>query len=166
MWEKINKQSEILLNQCLEKKLTITAAESCTGGLIASSIVSTSGSSNIFKSSVVTYSNDMKSKILNIPLKLINENGAVSKIIAHDMASNVLNLMNADISIAVTGIAGPNGGSKNKPVGLVYIGIGTKKNIITKEYLFKGNRLKIRQETTLEALKLSNEIIESFKKFT
>ena len=161
MWDKINKQSEILLNQCLEKKLTVTAAESCTGGMIASSIVSISGSSTIFKSSVVTYSNDMKSKILNIPLKLINENGAVSKIIAYNMASNVLHLMNADISIAVTGIAGPSGGSKNKPVGLVYIGIGTKRNTITEEYLFKGNRLKIRLETTLEALKLSNEIIES-----
>ncbi len=164
MWDQINEQSEILLNQCLEKKLTITTAESCTGGMIASSIVSISGSSTIFKSSVVTYSNDMKSKILNIPLKLIKENGAVSKIIAYNMASNVLNLMNADLSIAVTGIAGPSGGSKNKPVGLVYIGIGTKKNIITKEYLFIGNRLKIRQETTLEALKLSNNIIESFKK--
>ena len=162
MWDKINKQSEILLNQCLVKKLTVTTAESCTGGMIASSIVSISGSSTIFKSSVVTYSNDMKSKILNIPLKLINENGAVSKIIAYNMASNVLNLMNADISIAVTGIAGPSGGSKNKPVGLVYIGIGTKSNTVAKEYLFIGNRLKIRQETTLEALKLSNNIIESF----
>ena len=162
MWEKINKQSKILLHNCLEKKLTITSAESCTGGMIASSIVSISGSSAIFKSSVVTYSNDMKSKILKIPLKLITENGAVSNIIAHNMASNVLNIMNADISIAVTGIAGPNGGKIDKPVGLVYIGIGTKKNVVTKKYLFKGNRLGIRQETTLEALKLSNEIIESF----
>ena len=68
MWDKINKQSEILLNQCLEKKLTVTTAESCTGGMIASSIVSISGSSTIFKSSVVTYSNDMKSKILKIHL--------------------------------------------------------------------------------------------------
>ena len=161
MWEKINKQSKILLHNCLEKKLTITSAESCTGGMIASSIVSISGSSAIFKSSVVTYSNDMKSKILNIPLELITENGAVSNIIAHNMASNVLNIMNADISIAVTGIAGPSGGSIDKPVGLVYIGIGTKKNVVTKKYLFKGNRLRIRQETTLEALKLSNEIIES-----
>jgi len=162
MWEKINKQSEILLHNCLEKNLTITSAESCTGGMIASSIVSISGSSAIFKSSVVTYSNDMKSKILNIPLKLITENGAVSNIIAHNMASNVLKVMNADISIAVTGIAGPSGGNIDKPVGLVYIGIGTKKNVVTKKYLFKGNRLRIRQETTLEALKLSNEIIESF----
>ena len=162
MWEKINKQSKILLHNCLEKKLTITSAESCTGGMIASSIVSISGSSAIFKSSVVTYSNDMKSKILNIPLKLITENGAVSNIIAHNMASNVLNIMNADISIAVTGIAGPSGGNIDKPVGLVYIGIGTNKNVVTKKYLFKGNRLRIRQETTLEALKLSNEIIESF----
>ena len=163
MWEKINKQSEILFHNCLEKKLTVTTAESCTGGMIASSIVSVSGSSAIFKSSVVTYSNEMKSKILNIPLKSINENGAVSKVIAYTMAYNVLDLMNSDISIAVTGIAGPGGGSKNKPVGLVYIGIGTKQNIVTKRYLFKGNRLKIRQETTLEALKLSNKIIENFK---
>ena len=163
MWEKINKQSEILFHNCLEKKLTITTAESCTGGMIASSIVSVSGSSSIFKSSVVTYSNEMKSKILNIPLTLINENGAVSKVIAYTMAYNVLDLMNSDISIAVTGIAGPGGGSKNKPVGLVYIGIGTKQNIVTKRYLFKGNRLKIRQETTLESLKLSNKIIENFK---
>ena len=163
MWERINKQSEILFHNCLEKKLTVTTAESCTGGMIASSIVSVSGSSAIFKSSVVTYSNDMKSKILNIPLKLINENGAVSKIIAYTMASNVLDLMDSDLSIAVTGIAGPDGGSKNKPVGLVHIGIGTKKNIVTKRYIFKGNRLKVRQETTLEALKLSNKIIETFK---
>lgn len=162
MWKEINKQSEILFHNCLEKKLTVTTAESCTGGMIASSIVSISGSSAIFKSSVVTYSNDMKSRILNIPLKLINENGAVSKIIAYTMASNVLDLMNSDLSIAVTGIAGPDGGSKNKPVGLVHIGIGTKKNIVTKSYLFKGNRLKVRQETTLEALKLSNEIIQNF----
>ena len=163
MWEKINKQSEILLHNCFEKKLTITTAESCTGGMIASSIVSVSGSSAIFKSSVVTYSNEMKSKILNIPLTLINENGAVSKVIAYTMAYNVLDLMNSDISIAVTGIAGPSGGSKNKPVGLVHIGIGTKQNVVTKRYLFKGNRLKVRQETTLEALKLSNKIIETFK---
>ena len=163
MWEKINKQSEILFHNCLEKKITVTTAESCTGGMIASSIVSVSGSSAIFKSSVVTYSNEMKSKILNIPLKSINENGAVSKVIAYTMAYNVLDLMNSDISIAVTGIAGPGGGSKNKPVGLVYIGIGTKQNIVTKRYLFKGNRLKIRQETTLEALKLSNKIIKTFK---
>jgi nicotinamide-nucleotide amidase len=163
MWEKINKQSEILFHNCLEKKLTVTTAESCTGGMIASSIVSVSGSSAIFKSSVVTYSNEMKSKILNIPLTLINENGAVSKVIAYTMAYNVLDLMNSDISIAVTGIAGPGGGRKNKPVGLVFIGIGTKQNIVTKRYLFKGNRLKIRQETTLESLKLSNKIIENFK---
>jgi len=96
-------------------------------------------------------------------LTLINENGAVSKVIAYTMAYNVLDLINSDISIAVTGIAGPGGGSKNKPVGLVHIGIGTKQNIVTKRYLFKGNRLEIRKETTLEALKLSNKIIKTFK---
>ena len=70
----------------------------------------------------------------------------------------------SDVSIAVTGIAGPDGGSKNKPIGLVYISIGTKNNIVTKKYLFRGNRLKIRKKTTLEAIRLSNEIIESFQK--
>ena len=94
--------------------------------MIASSIVSINGSSSIFKSSIVTYSNSMKSKLLNIPLSIIETNGAVSEQTAYHMALNVLSLMKADISIAVTGIAGPTGGSINKPVGLVWIAIGTK----------------------------------------
>ena len=111
MWNKINKESEFLFNQCTQKNINVTAAESCTGGMIASSIVSINGSSNIFKSSIVTYSNSMKSKLLNIPLSIIEKNGAVSEQTAYHMALNVLSLMKADISIAVTGIAGPTGGS-------------------------------------------------------
>ena len=160
MWKKINNESKRLYNNCLTRKLIVTTAESCTGGMIASSIVSVSGSSNIFHSSFVTYSNKMKNKILKIPNELINKNGAVSEIIAYNMALNVLNLIKADLSIAVTGIAGPGGGSENKPVGLVWIAVGTNKKIITKKYLFKGNRLEIRKETTLESLKLANKIIE------
>ena len=162
MWNKINKEAEFLFNQCTQKNINVTAAESCTGGMIASSIVSINGSSNIFKSSIVTYSNSMKSKLLNIPLSIIETNGAVSEQTVYHMALNVLSLMKADISIAVTGIAGPTGGSINKPVGLVWIAIGTKLKIFQKKYLLNGNRLEIRQKTTLESLKFANKIITDY----
>ena len=162
MWNKINKEAELLFNQCTQKNINVTAAESCTGGMIASSIVSINGSSNIFKSSIVTYSNSMKSKLLNIPLSIIETNGAVSKQTVYHMALNVLSLMKADISIAVTGIAGPTGGSINKPVGLVWIAIGTKLKVFQKKYLLNGNRLEIRQKTTLESLKFANKIINDY----
>ena len=162
MWDKINKQSEELLKICKLNKISVTTAESCTGGMIASSIVSINGSSSIFKSGIVTYSNESKAEFLKIPLKLIDENGAVSETIAFQMAKNVLSIMNSSLSIAVTGIAGPSGGSNDKPVGLVWIAIGTKENVITKKYLFQGNRLKIRQQTTFEALKLANGIINDY----
>ena len=159
MWNEINKQSQDLLKICKLKKIYLTTAESCTGGMIASSIVSINGSSSIFKSGIVTYSNESKSEFLKIPLELIKINGAVSKAVAFQMAENVLSIMNSSLSIAVTGIAGPSGGSNDKPVGLVWIGIGTKKNIMTKKYIFQGNRLKVRQQTTLEALKLAYDVI-------
>ena len=159
MWNEINKQSQDLLKICKLKKIYLTTAESCTGGMIASSIVSINGSSSIFKSGIVTYSNESKAEFLKIPLELININGAVSELVAFKMAENVLSIMNSSLSIAVTGIAGPSGGSNDKPVGLVWIGIGTKKNILTKKYLFQGNRLKVRQKTTLQALKLAYDVI-------
>jgi len=163
MWNKINKEAELLYNNCAKKGIFITTAESCTGGLIASSIVSISGSSNIFKSSFITYSNQMKTKLLNIDSEIIEINGAVSEIVATKMAKNILDVLEADISIAVTGIAGPGGGSKDKPVGLVWIAIGNKNLTITKKFLFSGNRLDVRQKTTLEALKLANSVIINTK---
>ena len=159
MWKVINEQSQNLYNICKEKQISITTAESCTGGMIASSIVSIPGSSAIFNSSIVTYSNESKAKFLKIPIELLNENGAVSKIIAEEMAKNVLKLMDTQISIAVTGIAGPSGGTKDKPVGIVWICIGQKNNILSKKFLFLGNRLQIRQQTTIEALKLANLVV-------
>ena len=159
MWKKINFESEKLYSNCVNKNLTITTAESCTGGMISSAIVHISGSSKIFKSSVITYSNDMKSDVLNIPYDLISKNGAVSEIVAFNMAKNSLNITKADLSIAVTGIAGPTGGTIEKPVGLVWIGVGTKEKIITKKYQFIGNRLEVRQKTTCASLKLANKVI-------
>ena len=163
MWNKINKEAELLYNNCAKKGIFITTAESCTGGLIASSIVSISGSSNIFKSSFITYSNQMKTKLLNIDSEIIEINGAVSEIVATKMAKNILDVLEADISIAVTGIAGPGGGSKDKPVGLVWIAIGNKNLTITEKFLFSGNRLDVRQKTTLAALKLANSVIINTK---
>ena len=159
MWEKINLESEKLFFNCIKKKLTITTAESCTGGMISSAIVHINGSSKIFKSSYIVYSNDMKSKLLNISNDLIKKNGAVSEIIAFNMAKNSLKILKANLSIAVTGIAGPTGGTFDKPVGLVWIGIGTKEKIITNKYQFNGNRLQIRQKTTYESLRLANNVI-------
>ena len=163
MWNQINQEAELLYNNCSKNKTFITTAESCTGGMIASSIVSVSGSSNIFKSSFVTYSNQMKTKLLKIPSEIIEINGAVSDVVAKHMAVNILDILESDISIAVTGIAGPGGGSKCKPVGLVWIGIGTHSSTIAKKYLFNGNRLEIRQKTTLESLKLANYVISNKK---
>lgn len=159
MWKKINQESEKLYLSCMKKKLTITTAESCTGGMISSAIVHVNGSSQIFKSSVIVYSNEMKSEMLNIPNDLITKNGAVSEIIAFNMAKNSLKILKAHLSIAVTGIAGPTGGSVDKPVGLVWIGIGTKEKIITNKYQFNGDRLEIRQKTTYQSLKLANKVI-------
>ena len=159
MWNKINEQSKILFDKCIEKNITVTTAESCTGGMVASSIVSINGSSSIFKSSIVTYSNSMKSKLLKIPPSILEINGAVSEQTAYQMALNVLSIMESDVSIAVTGIAGPTGGSIDKPVGLVWIAISTKINVFKKKYLLDGNRLEIRQRTTLESLKFANKII-------
>ena len=162
MWNEINKQSKFLFEQCKNRNITITCAESCTGGMIASSIVAINGSSNIFNSSIVTYSNLMKSKLLKIPLDIIEINGAVSEITAYHMAKNVLSIMTADISIAVTGIAGPTGGSIEKPIGLVWIAIGTKLEVFKQKYLFNGNRLEIRQKTTLESLRFANKVITDY----
>ena len=159
MWKIINHEAEKLYLNCVNKNLTITTAESCTGGMISSAIVHINGSSQIFKSSVIVYSNDMKSKLLNIPKDLITKYGAVSEIVVHSMAKKSLEIVNSDVSIAVTGIAGPTGGSVDKPVGLVWVGIGTKEKIITKKCQFNGNRLEIRQKTTQESLKLANDVI-------
>ena len=162
MWEKINQESKILFDACTRRKISITTAESCTGGMVASSIVSINGSSSIFNSSIVTYSNLMKSKLLKIPLDIIEINGAVSEITAYHMAKNVLSIMTADISIAVTGIAGPTGGSIDKPIGLVWIAIGTKLEVFKQKYLLNGNRLEIRQKTTLESLRFANKVITDY----
>ncbi len=123
--------SSVLINQLLERKESLVFAESCTGGLLSSSITSISGSSQVFKGSIISYSNEIKKSLLNIPEDLIEKFGAVSEKVAETMAINVKEKLNSDWSIAISGIAGPSGGSKEKPVGLVYIAIAGPDNNIT-----------------------------------
>ena len=137
------------------KKIKISLAESCTGGLLASNITSISGASKIFTLGLVTYSNQSKIKILKVPKKIIIKHGAVSYETCLSMVQNLSKLSSSNISLSITGIAGPKGGTKNKPVGLVYIGIKKGTKILIKKYLFKSkNRFVIQKSSAKSALNL------------
>ena len=137
------------------KKLKVSFAESCTGGLLASSITSISGSSKVFNLGLVTYSNNAKVKVLKVPKKTINKYGAVSHETCLSMVKNLSRISKSNISISITGIAGPNGGTKEKPVGLVYIGLKKGDKTIIKKNLFKNKRrISIQKATVKEALKM------------
>ena len=138
-----------------KKKLTVSFAESCTGGLLASSITSISGSSKVFNMGLVTYSNNAKIKLLQVPKKTITKYGAVSHETCLSMVKNLSKISKANISISITGVAGPNGGSKAKPVGLVYIGLKKGSKTIVKKNLFKSKkRISIQKATAKLALKM------------
>ena len=137
------------------KKLKISFAESCTGGLLASSITSISGSSKIFNIGLVTYSNQSKIDILNVPKQIITKHGAVSYETCLSMVKNLSKISKSNISISVTGIAGPKGGTIKKPVGLVYIGIKKANKTLIKRYLFKSKKRNLIQKATvIKALNL------------
>ena len=143
-----------LVKKLIQKKLKISFAESCTGGMLSSTITSISGSSKVFNLGLVTYSNKTKIEILKVPKKIINKHGAVSNQCCLSMVKNLSKISKANISVSITGIAGPNGGTKLKPVGLVYIGIKKGNKIIIKEKKFKSkNRNTIQSLTVKETLK-------------
>ena len=127
-----------VVKKLIKKRLKISFAESCTGGLLSSSITSVSGSSKIFNLGLITYSNKAKVKILKVPDKIIKKYGAVSEECCLSMVKNLSKISKANIFISITGIAGPSGGTKLKPVGLVYIGVKKGNKIITKKNLFKN----------------------------
>ena len=143
----------------IKKNISISIAESCTGGLIASSITKIDGASKIFSCGIVSYSNDTKVKYLSVSKKTLRKFGAVSSNVANEMLDGLYKKEKTKITISTTGIAGPNGGSKKKPVGLVYIGIKFKnKNYIYKN-LFKGTRFEIQKKTTNFVFKKIEELI-------
>ena len=137
-----------------EKKITLSTAESCTGGLIAGSITEIPGSSSVFHRGYVTYSNLAKQQVLNVQSHELEKFGAVSKEVASQMAMGAKLTSNVDISIAVTGIAGPSGGTVEKPIGTVCIALAFKENIKVKDFLFKGDRTEIRMSTVRTALEI------------
>tara|TARA_B100000787_G_scaffold132899_1_gene101768 strand:- start:518 stop:988 length:471 start_codon:yes stop_codon:yes gene_type:complete len=149
-----------LVKKLIQKKFKVSFAESCTGGMLSSTITSVSGSSKIFNLGLVVYSNKVKIDILKVPKKIITKYGAVSKECCLSMVKNLSKISKANISLSITGIAGPNGGTKLKPVGLVYIGIKKGRQIIIKKNLFKyQNRITIQKSSVIISLKMINEII-------
>ena len=151
----MKRQSLKIIKLLSIKNLTISFAESCTGGLLASTITSISGSSKIFNMGLVTYSNSAKIKLLKVPKKTISKYGAVSYETCLSMVKNLSKISKSDISVSVTGIAGPNGGTKKKPVGLVYIGLKIGKKITVRKNLFKSKkRISIQKNTVKQALKM------------
>jgi len=141
-----------LIQKLKKKKLRISFAESCTGGLLAQSITSVSGASKVFNLSVVTYSNDSKISILNIPKKIINRFGAVSEECCLSMVKNLAKISKSQINVSITGIAGPKGGSKFKPVGLVFIGINYKGKNSVYKYLFTNKTRRSVQRASAKAV--------------
>ena len=147
-----------LVKKLIKKKLKISFAESCTGGMLATTITSISGASKVFNLGLVTYSNQSKINILRVNKKTIQKYGAVSPECCKSMVKNLAKISRAQINISITGIAGPNGGTKSKPVGLVYIGVKKNNKLIISKNIFKQKNRKAIQKATV---KRTLEIIRS-----
>lgn len=136
-----------------EKGYSLTTAESCTGGMIASTLINVAGISEIYKEGYITYANDSKQKLLGVEAEALEQFGAVSEEVALQMAKGAAMAAGAEVSIAVTGIAGPGGGTLEKPVGLVYIGCYVNGKIAVRKNLFTGDRLSVRKSASEQALR-------------
>mgnify|MGYP000866504446 CR=1 FL=1 len=136
-----------LIEKLIAAGITVATAESCTGGLIAAAITDVAGASAVFGYGLVTYSNEAKQTILGVKKETLTIYGAVSEECAYEMAQGLKKVSGADCAVSVTGIAGPGGGSVEKPVGLVYMGLAWKDKIYVKKNLFQGSRDEIRQQT-------------------
>ncbi|MDD3223164.1 MAG: competence/damage-inducible protein A [Clostridium sp.] len=143
---------DVVARMLIENKLTISTAESCTGGLLAGRIINYPGISEVFMDGAVTYSNSAKMRMLGVTKDTLNKFGAVSSECAGEMAYGIAKASGTDIGVSTTGLAGPGGGSSEKPVGLVYMGIYIKGKVITKKFNFAGNRQKIRDRAAYSAL--------------
>jgi len=148
-------EAEALLAACRAEGILLATAESCTGGLIAAALTAIAGSSDVVDRGFVTYSNDAKNQMIGVPMALIESPGAVSEAVAAAMAEGALSRSRAAIAVAVTGVAGPGGGSAEKPVGLVCFGLArTGAPAITERHIFPGDRTAIRAATVAHAFKM------------
>ena len=145
----MKKLSQKIVRLLTKKRLKISLAESCTGGLLSSSITSISGSSKVFTIGLVTYSNQSKISILKVPINIIRKHGAVSYEACLSMVKNINKISKTNISVSVTGIAGPKGGTKKKPLGLVFIGIKKGNKTLVRKYLFKNKKRTSIQKTAV-----------------
>ncbi len=151
---------EKLVSLLRDKKMTITTVESCTGGMVASKIVNVSGASYVFNEGFITYANSAKEKYAGVLAETLDMYGAVSSQVAMEMAEGAARKTGADVAVSVTGIAGPNGGTKEKPVGLVYIGCFVCGKTYYKECHFEGDRPEIREKSANEAIKFATSLVE------
>lgn len=150
---------EKVANLLIKQKKTISVAESCSGGQLSNRLTDIPGSSKYFKAAIIAYSNQIKTKQLKVPSKIIKRNGAVSKEVALLMAKNIRKITKTDIGLGITGIAGPSGATKVKPVGLVYIALATRNYQIAKKFDFKGGRLAVKKQTSSSALQLLHNFL-------
>ncbi|MCW5680183.1 MAG: CinA family protein [Xanthobacteraceae bacterium] len=150
-----------ILDFCRERKLTLATAESCTGGLIAATLTDIPGSSDVFDRGLVTYSNEAKHKLLGVPEEMLKQYGAVSAQVAKAMAEGVLRAAGASAGISVTGIAGPGGGSAEKPVGLVFVGgaLATGESHVRECRFGDLGRSEVRERSVVAALALFEELL-------
>ncbi|MCK6440540.1 MAG: CinA family protein [Planctomycetes bacterium] len=154
---KITSIAQQLVDNLKRAKKHIAIAESCTGGLIAAAITSVPGSSDIFDYGIVAYANHIKEQMLGVPSELLKRHGAVSREVAEAMAQGALNLARADIAISTTGIAGPSGGSIDKPVGLVWVSLATAADTSSREWRFSGSRAEVREQAVIAAVEMALE---------
>lgn len=151
---------EEVVSLLTEKGWTLTTAESCTAGLVAGRIMNVAGASAVYNEGYITYSNEAKHKLLGVKEETLATYGAVSHNTAYEMAEGAAKAAGANVALSVTGIAGPGGGTKEKPVGLVYIGCFLNGKVCTKEFHFTGTRAENRASSVEEALKLLREELE------
>jgi len=154
----MEKRINQLISLLKEKNLTIAAAESCTGGLLSAAFTSVPGASAVFEGSIVSYANRIKEAFLGVDPAILTTHGAVSEPCAKAMAEGVKRQIGADIGVSITGIAGPDGGTPQKPVGTVYIGVSYAGGTMAKRFQFEGNREQVRHESVMQAL---YEVIET-----
>jgi len=157
----LTNQAERLLAACRARGITVATAESCTGGLIAGCLTAVAGSSDVVERGFVTYSNDAKHQMLGVPEEMIAKHGAVSEMVARAMAEGALKHSEATQAVSVTGVAGPGGGTDEKPVGLVHMAVATAgRDTVHERHLFDGNRDAVRAQTVAAALDLLQAGIE------
>ena len=143
----------------IRQKKTLSIAESCTGGLLTHRLTNISGSSKFLIATVVSYSNDAKIKLLKIPASLLEKHGAVSAPVVKHMAQGMRRLLNTDLAVSITGIAGPTGGTAAKPVGLVFIAACSRRKIVVQKNIFKGTRLQVKSQSVKQALILLDKLL-------